>query len=54
MANPDPEIRSSGRVIVASAIPDVQLDYTDRVIRLLFAGGDRKYRYASLNDGDTF
>jgi len=54
MANLDPEIRSSGRVIVVSARPDLQFDYTDRVTRLLFAVSDSKYRYASLNDGDTF
>ena len=54
MANPNPEIRSGGRVNVVTARPDFQLHYTDRVTRLLFAVSDSKYSQASLNDGDTF
>jgi hypothetical protein len=54
MANPDREIGSSGRVIVASARPDLQVDCTDRVTGILFAVSDSKYRHGSLIDGDTF
>jgi len=54
LENPGPEIRSSGRLIVASARPDLRLECTDLVTRLLFAVSYSKYRYASLNDGDTF
>jgi hypothetical protein len=54
MANPDPVIRSSVKVTVASVRPDLQLDYTERIARLLFVVSDSKYRYALLNDGDTF